>query len=77
MIQEFIKEYRKLKWQYENKVDDSFWFLRELDNLVDRYETELNIQSLKEMQTKPFDPAVNDSIKDMEEEERAFPSDKE
>ena len=25
----------------------------------------------------PFDPAVNDSINDMEEEERAFPSDKE
>lgn len=26
---------------------------------------------------KFFDPAVNDSIKDMEEEEKAFPSDKE
>lgn len=25
----------------------------------------------------PFDPAVNDSIKDMEEEEKAFPPDKE
>ncbi len=25
----------------------------------------------------PFDPAVNDSIKDMGEEEKAFPSDKE
>jgi len=76
MIQEFVKEYRKLKWQYENKVDDPFWFLRELEELVDRYENELNIQSLKELQ-KPFDPAVNDSINDMEEEERAFPSDKE
>lgn len=52
MIKEFIKEYHQLKWQYENKIDDAFWFLRELDNLVDRYETELNIQSLKELKNE-------------------------
>lgn len=27
--------------------------------------------------SKPYDPAVNDAIKDMEEEDKAFPPDKE
>jgi len=50
MIQEFIKEYRKLRWEYDNKNDDTFWFMKELDKLVERYENELNIQSLKELE---------------------------
>lgn len=83
MIQELLEECHKLINDYEDHLfckdleEDGYWLIDQLENLVERYETELNIQSLKEMQTKPFDPAVNDSIKDMEEEERAFPSDKE
>jgi len=69
MIEEFIKEYRQLRKEYEDKHGE-LWMCNAMENLVNRYETELNIQSLKELQ-KPFDPAVNDSIKDMEEEERA------
>jgi len=78
MIEEFIKEYRQLRKKYENMPvgDDDIWMCGAMEDLVCRYETELNIQALKELQ-KPFDPAVNDSIKDMEEEERAFPPDKE
>lgn len=117
MIKEFIKEYRELKHERDNTDRSKAWFLSEIEKLVVQYETELNIQSLKELQNpdrkcelhfidanklyswitlpptlanevnecphchfrlaKPFDPAVNDSIEDMEEEERAFPSDKE
>ncbi len=59
MIQEFIKEYRALKWQYNNKIDDPFCFLRELEELVDRYETELNIQSLKELNNETIRTDTN------------------
>lgn len=82
MIQELLEECHKLINDYEDHLfrkdldEDGYWLIEQLESLVERYETELNIQSLKEMQTKPFDPAVNDSIKDMEEEEKAFPSDK-
>lgn len=50
-------------------------------------EMDLNIHTLPlgnillfepdQLSKEKFDPAVNDSIEDMEEEERAFPSDKE
>ena len=65
MIQEFIKEYRKLKDDYDqhlfdDKLDeDAFWLLEQLDNLIDRYITELNIQSLKELNNENIKPDQN------------------
>ena len=60
MIQEFIKEYRKLRWEYENwdlgvdadgeDIDEELWMCDRMEELVGRYENELNIQSLKELE---------------------------
>lgn len=53
MIKEFIKEYRKLMKECELRHDGSWeWLGVRVDDLVERYETELNIQSLKELKNE-------------------------
>jgi len=55
MIQEFAKEYRELKDDYEQHLydkaldDDADWFLDQLEDLVDKYERELIAEELKEI----------------------------
>ena len=65
-VEDLIKEYEEFMdiklTPRERIIFDYAYFVSKADQISNR---------------KPFDPAVNDSIKDMEEEDKAFPPDKE
>jgi len=58
MIQELLEECHKLINDYEDHLfrkdlnEDGYWLIEQLESLVERYEIELIIQSLKELKNE-------------------------
>lgn len=74
-----IKEFAEVinRNSLENGSDTPDYILgRYLVECLCNYNDTIQLRN-KWSEKKLFDPAVNDSIKDMEEEEKAFPPDKE